>query len=336
MASTSFTSRIKSISSHIHFNNVSKLFRTKSNFIANKPPVLRLSTAQPGQDDPSKKLVIVEKIQMSHIVTTIAINRPEKRNCVNHATAIELEKAFKEFEEDPESHVAILYGKGGTFCAGYDLSEVGEGNAEVLGSDNFNPFNTKGVGPMGPSRRYFKKPVIAAIQGYAVAGGLELALMCDVRIVEDTAIMGVFCRRFGVPLIDGGTVRLPRLIGMSRAMDMILTGRAVKGKEAFEIGLANMIVACGTAIGQAVQYGNQIAKFPQECLNRDRLSAYNAMYDAKDFESAVQYEMQKGIDVLANESVAGAKNFVDGIGRHGSFNLRVNQKSKDEETKSKL
>jgi len=257
---------------------------------------------------------------MAYTITTIGINRPEKRNCVNNATARKLDEAFRAFEEDKESPVAVLYGRGGTFCAGYDLSEAAEGNSEAFGdNEHFNPFNQKGLGPMvrdidawaivngvdlfcfflqGPSRRYFKKPVIAAISGYAVAGGLELALMCDARVIEDTAVMGVFCRRFGVPLIDGGTVRLPRLIGMSRAMDLILTGRPVKGKEAFDIGLANLIVACGTSLGQAIQYGNQIAKFPQECLNKDRLSAYHGMYDAKDFESALQYEMQNGLDVL--------------------------------------
>jgi len=280
------------------------------------------STSSEDASSGSKELVIVEKVHMAHIITTIGINRPEKRNCVNHATALQLEAAFKAFEEDVESPVAVLYGKGGTFCSGYDLEEVAsEGNSQMLNSPNFDPFNKEGLGPMGPSRRFFKKPVIAAVSGYAVAGGLELALMCDARVVEDTAVMGVFCRRFGVPLIDGGTVRLPRLIGLSRAMDMIMTGRPVKGKEAHDIGLANWIVACGTSLGQAIQYGNQLAKFPQECMNRDRLSAYNAVYEAKDFESALQFEMQHGLDVIASESVAGAQNFVSGMGKHGSFNM---------------
>jgi len=291
----------------------------------------------PGE---KKDLVIVEKLTMAHVITTIGINRPEKRNCVNNATAVQLEAAFKAFEEDDESPVAVLYGKGGTFCAGYDLSEAASGSENLVGTDNFHPFNTRGVGPMGPSRRFFKKPVIAAVNGYAVAGGLELALMCDARIVEDTAIMGVFCRRFGVPLIDGGTVRLPHLIGLARAMDLIMTGRAVKGKEALDIGLATWLVACGTSLGQAVQYANSILKFPQNCLNKDRLSAYNAMYDAKDFESALQFEMQHGLDVLLNESVPGAQTFVEGIGRHGSFNLHglnANQfKPKLPKSKSKL
>lgn len=285
-------------------------------------------------------LVIVEKVQMQYTITTIGINRPEKRNCVNHATALQLEAALKQFEEDPTSPAAVLYGKGGNFCAGYDLSEVsGAGkenaNLEFFASDNFNPSNTKGVGPMGPSRRIFKKPVIAAISGYAVAGGLELALMCDARVVEETAVLGVFCRRFGVPLIDGGTVRLPHLIGLSRAMDLILTGRPVKGKEAFDIGLCNLMVACGTALGQAIQYANQISKFPQACLNKDRLSAYNAVYTAKSFDDALKYEMENGLEVFKTESIQGATRFTEGTGKHGSFNLHgIKQVGKEARLKS--
>lgn len=279
-----------------------------------------------GATGSPEDVVIVEKIQMQHLITTIGINRPEKRNCVNHETALKLEEAFKQFEEDDSSSVAVLYGKGGNFCAGYDLGEAsggggGEANFEFLQSDNFKPDNKEGLGPMGPSRRFFKKPVIAAISGYAVAGGLELALMCDARIVEETAVLGVFCRRFGVPLIDGGTVRLPHLIGLSRAMDLILTGRPVKGKEAFDIGLCTMVVACGTVLGQGIQYANQIAKFPQDCMNKDRLSAYNAMYSAKNFEEALKYEMENGLEVFQKESVEGATKFKEGVGRHGSFNM---------------
>ena len=163
--------------------------------------------------------------------------------------------------------------------------------------------------------------MVAAINGYAVAGGLELALMCDMRVVEDTAVMGVFCRRFGVPLIDGGTVRLPHLIGLSRALDLILTGRPVKGKEAFEMGLANRITSTGTAVGQAVQLAGSLLKFPQECLLRDRESAHYAMYSAKSFEDAIRNELEQGIKVIAKESVSGAAEFVRGVGRHGSFHL---------------
>ncbi|CAL8111816.1 unnamed protein product [Orchesella dallaii] len=303
------------------------------------------SKGDDGQTSPSgsenEDLVIVEKVQMQHLITTIGINRPEKRNCVNHATALKLEEAIKNFEDDPTSAAAVLYGKGGNFCAGYDLDEVSHaaeaGSIDFLASDNFNPSNRKGLGPMGPSRRFFKKPVIAAISGYAVAGGLELALMCDIRIVEDTAVLGVFCRRFGVPLIDGGTVRLPHLIGLSRAMDLILTGRPVKAKEAFEIGLCNSIVACGTSLGQGIQYANQLSKFPQECLNKDRMSAYNAVYAANNFEDAVKYEMENGLEVFQSESIRGATKFVeDDMGKHGSFNMNNLPPKEWNSKKSKL
>lgn len=275
-----------------------------------------------SSSSPQEDTIIVEKIQMQHWVTTIGINRPEKRNCVDHATALKLEEAIKNFEEDDTSAVAVLYGKGGNFCAGYDLSEVASGKSmEFMNSDNFKPGNSRGVGPMGPSRRFFKKPIVAAISGYAVAGGLELALMCDARIMEDTAVLGVFCRRFGVPLIDGGTVRLPHLIGLSRALDLIMTGRPVRAKQALEMGLCTGVVACGTGLGQGIQYANQIAKFPQECLNRDRMSAYHAMYSAKNFQEAIEFEMENGMRVFQEESLGGATKFVEGIGRHGSFNL---------------
>jgi len=253
-------------------------------------------------------------------LTLIAINRPEKRNCVNPETARELIAAFKAFEEDPNSPVAVLYGKGGTFCAGFDLEHVAS-NQEQLNFEDFFSDGVKGNGPMGPSRRFFKKPVVAAINGYAVAGGLELALMCDLRVAEENAVMGVFCRRFGVPLIDGGTVRLPHLIGLSRALDMILTGRAVSGKEAFDFGLVNKLTQVGTAVGQAVQLAGSLTKFPQRCMNIDRESAYNSVYNAQSFEEAVQFELEKGIDVIREESVPGATSFVKGVGRHGSFHL---------------
>ncbi|CAG7734236.1 unnamed protein product [Allacma fusca] len=261
----------------------------------------------------STPLVVVDKIKS---VTTIGINRPQKRNCINFEVAEQLTAAIEDFENDPESKVGVLHGIGGTFCAGFDLSEL----AGNVGKYDVTKLK-KGHGFMGPTRRTFAKPVIAAVSGYAVAGGLELALMCDLRVVEENAIMGVFCRRFGVPLIDGGTVRLPHLIGMSRAMDLILTGRAIKGKEALEYGLANRLVACGTALGQAVNLAWSIQKFPQQCLNRDRMSANYAMYSAKSFEDAIEYEMNKGSEILETESANGAQSFVEGVGRHGSFSL---------------
>ncbi|GJQ81525.1 hypothetical protein Trydic_g4887 [Trypoxylus dichotomus] len=255
------------------------------------------------------KTVIVKK---DGNITTIGINRPEKRNCVDATTASLLTEAIEEFENDDTSYVAVLYGVGGNFCAGYDLKELSQADDFAISSKEGN---------MGPTLRFIKKPMIAAVSGYAVAGGLELALLCDMRVVEDNAMMGAYCRRFGVPLIDGGTVRLQALIGLSRALDMILTGRGVTAKEAFEWGLANRIVACGTALGQAIQLANSLVKFPQECLNADRRSAYNAAYSAK-YSELLQYEQDNGTPVIAKESITGAKRFVSGIGRHGtSHNL---------------
>lgn len=248
-------------------------------------------------------------------ITLIGINRPEKRNCVNTPTADLLLKAFQNFNDDPNSKVAVLYGVGGNFCAGFDLEQVAS-TTEI--PESIAAF---GSGPMGPSRYMSHKPVIAAVEGFAVAGGLELALWCDMRVVEDTALMGVYCRRFGVPLIDGGTVRLPAIIGFGRAMDMILTGRAISGKEAFEWGLSNRIVACGTAIGQAVNLAGCLLKFPQECMKADRQSAYYAAYSASSLQDALRFEHENGLSILEKESIGGAKRFVDGTGRHGKFNI---------------
>ncbi|KAJ6650059.1 Mevalonyl-coenzyme A hydratase sidH [Pseudolycoriella hygida] len=272
-----------------------------------------------------KPLVIVEKLEC---ITLIGINRPEKRNCVNHATAQKLMEAINEFEDDKNAKVAIIYGKGGTFCAGYDLKETSESaNNETLAiSDNFNPFNSKGAGPLGPTRRFFSKPVIAAVSGYAVAGGFELALACDLRVVEESSVFGVFCRRFGVPLIDGGTVRLPALIGLSRALDIILTGRPVKAKEALQLGLANRVVKNGKSLSEAILLAKEIAKHPQECMLRDRASAWNSTYSSSNFQEAIEYEMSNSLDVIMKESIAGASSFVNGAGRHGSFNTAPNSK----------
>lgn len=246
-------------------------------------------------------------------ITMIGINRPEKRNCINSPTAAALLKAFQDFDNDDSSKVAVLYGVGGNFCAGFDLKELSDCPPVALSAYD--------RGPMGPSRYETKKPVIAAVEGFAVAGGLELALWCDLRVVEETAVMGVFCRRFGVPLIDGGTVRLPAIVGLGRALDLILTGRAIKGKEAFEWGLANRIVACGTAVGQALNLAQSLVKYPQKCMLADRTSALNATFAAKSLQEALKFEHENGISVIMEESVEGAQKFVDGLGRHGKFNL---------------
>lgn len=252
--------------------------------------------------------VIVDRLGS---VTTIGINRPEKRNCVNIETGRKLSQAIANFEEDPSSRAAVLHGIGGNFCAGFDLSELSklETFPNILPGDGF----------MGPTRRFFKKPIIAAVSGYAVAGGMELALMCDLRVMEETAIMGVFCRRFGVPLLDGGTVRLQAMVGLSRALDLVLTGRPINAKEALDFGIANRLVACGTALGQAVKLADSLEKFPPECLLADRESVFYSAYSAKNYDDALNFEAENGQKVLIKESVQGAQKFVTGIGRHGSF-----------------
>ncbi|PVD32497.1 hypothetical protein C0Q70_07936 [Pomacea canaliculata] len=257
--------------------------------------------------------VMVEKFGK---VMTIGINRPDVRNCVNPTTADRLIAAFNQFELDSEALVAVLYGKGGCFCAGFDLKALAKGELDPL---SYHDPNSGTRAAMGPTRMAFSKPVIAAIDGYAVAGGLELALMCDLRVVEESAVMGVFCRRFGVPLIDGGTMRLPALIGLSRALDLILTGRPVSAKEAFDIGLANRIVATGTALGQALQLANSLVKFPQACMRADRASCYYSTFQAASMQEALQQEWTAGIEVIKSEAIQGANRFAKGAGRHGDF-----------------
>ena len=240
-------------------------------------------------------------------VTTVIIDRPQARNAVNGPTAIALFEAFEEFERDDSASVAVLWGDHGTFCAGADL--------KAIGTPASNPTHRVGPGPMGPTRMVLSKPVIAAVSGYAVAGGLELALWCDLRVVESDAVFGVFCRRWGVPLIDGGTVRLPRLIGHSRAMDMILTGRAVGADEALAIGLANRVVPTGQSRQAAEELAAELARAPQGCMRADRLSALyqwgRSEADAMDFEFG-------SLSEVAAESIAGAQRFADGAGRHGT------------------
>ncbi len=252
--------------------------------------------------------ILVEK--QSKIVTII-INRPEVRNAIDGPTAAMLADAFRQFEADPESHAAVLYGQGGCFCAGADLKSVLD-PVKTLRLDG------SGDGPLGPSRMFFTKPVIAAVSGYAVAGGLELALLCDLRVVEKSAVFGVFCRRWGVPLIDGGTVRLPRLIGLSRALDMILTGRPVFSDEAFAMGLANRVVADGTSRQEAEKLAHEIARFPQTCLRNDRISAYEQF--SLDIKTALSNEFAHGMKSLESpEMMEGLKRFGEGKGRKGSF-----------------
>ena len=244
-------------------------------------------------------------------VAIVTINRPEVRNAVDDATADGLVAAFRRFEADDGLAVAVLTGAAGTFCAGADLKAVATGQRRRMG-------DTPELAPMGPTRLLLAKPVLAAVEGYAVAGGFELALWCDLRVAAADAVFGVFCRRWGVPLIDLGTVRLPRLIGHSNAMDMILTGRGVSGEEALRMGLANRLVERGRARDAAVELAHQLAQFPQRCLRADRLSAYEQW--AMPFEQAMRNEFRRGADVIrSGETLAGAARFAVGAGRHGSF-----------------
>ena len=250
------------------------------------------------------------RVEKNGPVTTIVLARPEVRNAVDRATAAALAAAFRAFEADETAHVAVLYGDGGTFCAGADLGAFARGEGNVLAPD--------GDGPMGPSRMLLSKPVIAAVAGHAVAGGLELALLCDLRVVEEDAVFGVYCRRFGVPLIDGGTVRLPRLIGLSRALDLILTGRAVESAEALAMGLANRVVPRGTSRAAAEELAAEIARFPQATMRGDRASAYASQ--SRSLEDALRVEFAHGVTSLGTgEAAHGAAAFAKGAGRHGSF-----------------
>ncbi len=252
--------------------------------------------------------VLVEKQDR---VTTVIINRPQVRNAVDGETAGLLADAFREFEADSDADVAVLCGAEAYFCAGADLKAVSA-------QEGTNRMTPEGDGPMGPSRMLLEKPVIAAVAGPAVAGGLELALWCDLRVAEESAVFGVYCRRWGVPLVDGGTIRLPRLIGQSRAMDMILTGRAVTAGEALEMGLANRVVPDGTAREAAESLAREISAFPQLCMRNDRLSAYEQW--SMDLPGALANEFERGVSVVkSGETVAGASRFAGGAGRHGSF-----------------
>lgn len=243
-------------------------------------------------------------------VLIVTINRPHARNAVNSATARALAEAFQQFDRDENLSVAVLTGAQGTFCAGADLREVAEGRRTAV--------EETGSGPMGPTWLQLSKPVIAAIEGHAVAGGLELALWCDLRIAARDAVLGVFNRRFGVPLIDLGTVRLPRLIGQSRALDLILTGRAVSGEEALQMGLVNQLVEPGRALATAVELARTLAEFPQNGLRADRMSVHEQW--SLSWEQARQNELRHGLKVLASgESRQGAQKFASGAGRHGSF-----------------
>ena len=245
-------------------------------------------------------------------ILIVEICRPEVRNCVDRETAAGLAEAFHAFDRDDDLRVAILTGQDGCFCAGADLKEASRGGS------NANKVLMEGDGPMGPTRMLLGKPVIAAVEGYAVAGGLELAVWCDLRVAARDAVFGVYCRRWGVPLVDGGTVRLPRLIGQSRAMDMILTGRGVSGDEAVEMGLVNRSVEPGRALDAALELAAEIADFPQRCMRSDRLSALTQW--GEELPDALREETRLGLEVIrSGETREGAGRFAAGAGRHGAF-----------------
>jgi len=245
-------------------------------------------------------------------VLIVTIDRPEVRNAVDAETAMALAEAFRAFDADDTSDVAVLTGAGSNFCAGADL--------KALASGRTNPLSEDGIGPMGPTRMLLSKPVIAAVEGHAVAGGLELALWCDLRVAARDATFGVYCRRFGVPLIDLGTIRLPRLIGQSHALDLILTGRGVSGAEALRMGLANRLVERGEALEAAVDLARLVASFPRTCMQSDRLSCYEQW--ALGWEEATRNEFRRGMAVLeSGETAAGASRFAGGEGRHGASSL---------------
>jgi enoyl-CoA hydratase len=252
-------------------------------------------------------------------VTTVVLSRPAARNAVDRRTAEALADAFRAFDADEGARVAVLFGEGGTFSAGADLKAVARGEPNRLEAPRPAPADPNAPdndGPMGPSRMLLSKPVIAAIEGHAVAGGLELALWCDLRVVEEGATLGVFCRRFGVPLIDGGTVRLPRIVGLGRALDLVLTGRAVDAREALAIGLVDRVVPRGTARAAAEELARAIAALPQTCLREDRLSTYESL--DRPFREALENEWRRGLRSLSADGVSGAAAFAEGAGRGGA------------------
>jgi enoyl-CoA hydratase len=251
------------------------------------------------------------RVEKKAHVTTVILSRPEVRNAVDGDTAAALVQAFEAFERDEDARVAVLFGEHGTFCSGADLKAIAGGRPDEL--------DPHGHGPLGPTRWLLSKPVIAAVAGHAVAGGLELALWCDLRVMEENAVLGVFCRRWGIPLLDGGTVRLPRIVGLGRALDLILTGRPVGAAEALQMGLANRVVPAGESRRAAEELAREIAAFPQGCLRVDRRSAHE-QFDLP-LREALENEHRGGVPVLATESIAGARAFAAGAGRHGAHRL---------------
>ncbi|KRZ72996.1 putative enoyl-CoA hydratase/isomerase YngF [Trichinella papuae] len=294
---------------HLHVNN--KIIHKRTNSTGNDP-------SEKFYDAEKKDSVIVENIDR---IALIGINRPERRNAIDKRTAKLLIELFNDFEKNSTLDVAVLYGKGGNFCSGFDMKELAKSPDEI-NTLMEECLRTK-TRPLGPTLKQFEKPIIAAVNGYAVAGGLELALMCDLRIVEETAILGMYNRRFDIPITDGGSVRLPKMIGLSRALDLIITGRQINGRTAFDWGLANRIVDTGTALGQAMNLARIIGTLPKTSLLSDRNSVYYSTFESCSFEDAMQFELRNANNAICNGTcLKGVKKFVvDGQGRHGSFKV---------------
>lgn len=307
-------------------------------------------TSSSPSPDPEPDAVRVTKTTEG--ITIITLHRPHRRNAIDIRTGRKLYDALRAFDQDDTQKVGIIYGAGGTFCAGFDLQELAAKSASARTTSttststststttpdpdrnlsngdtssefpNLQPVSGQNLAPLGPSRLQLSKPLIGAISGHAVAGGLELSLLADLRIVEEDAVFGVFCRRFGVPLIDGGTVRLQAVVGLGRALDMIITGRGVGADEALSMGLANRVVPRGKVLEEAMRVAREVVRFPQLCLRTDRTSCYFAAFEADSMLDALRFEFENGVKVVRRESVQGAKRFRDGIGRHGRFDGRA-------------
>lgn len=259
-------------------------------------------------------------------ITTIALNRPHRRNAIDGPTARQLYLAFLAFEDDPSQKVCVFHGRHGVFCAGFDLKEFAKLGAmradqQYQGVSIGTKVDGRNLGPCGPTRMMIKKPVIAAVAGHAVAGGLELSLLGDIRVAEEDAVFGLFSRRWGIPMVDAGSIRLQSVVGLGRALDIVLTGRPVPAREAYEMGLANRVVPKGKSYEEAYKIAQSMVKFPQECLKADRQSTYYAAWEAKSFDDALTKEYDLGVTVIQSESINGATRFSSGEGRHGSFEL---------------
>ncbi|MBL7217484.1 MAG: crotonase/enoyl-CoA hydratase family protein [Desulfobacteraceae bacterium] len=265
------------------------------------------------------------RVEKDGPVTTVIINRPDARNAVDPKTADELVGAFKDFDSDQTASVAVFFGEHGYFCAGWDLKHASTGKGDLefnelaMPTDDTEPPR----GPLGPSRLELTKPVIAAVAGPALAGGMELALWCDIRVMEEDSYFGVYCRRWGIPLMDGGTVRLPRLVGQGKALEIIMTGRKVPAAECYEIGLCEKLVPRGRAREEAEKLAHEIARFPQECMRADRRSVY--LQHGLPVRDALRGEWYNAVEALKNEGIAGAGHFVSGLGRHGDFSKIQNE-----------